>query len=86
MDCATLEQDDIVDKLGANHGVLMKDNGNLCCGNNIYDAEALAMVAEKNARAWLIGRLFPEKPIQAISDAECQKMRRFYLDKYSKRF
>lgn len=86
MDCAVFDRDDIVDKLGTNHGVLLRRNGSLCCGNNLYDAEALAMVAEKNARAFLIGQLFPEKPIQPISQAECEEMRRFYLEQYSKRF
>ncbi len=86
MACAPLQQDGIVQGLGSHHGVLLLRSGALCCGNNLYDAEALAMVAEKNARAWLIGQLFPENPIQAIPLEECQKMRRFYLESYAKRF
>lgn len=86
MNCASLNKDDIVAKLDTNHGVLVKDNGVLCCGKNLYDAEALVMVTEKNARSWLIGQLFPETPIKAIPPAECEKMRQFYLENYSKRF
>ena len=86
MGCAGLDSADIVEKLGNNHGVLVRDNGVLCCGNNLYDAEALVMVTEKNARAYLVGQLFPETPLTPIPQPECEKMRQFYLEHYSKRF
>lgn len=86
MECAPIKQDEIVQGLGSRHGILLERSGALCCGNNLYDAEALAMVGEKNARAWLIAQLFPENPIKAISLAECEEMRRFYLESYAKRF
>ena len=66
--------------------VLLENNGALCCGKNLYDAEALSMVLEKNARSFLVGQLFPEHPIQTVSREECEKMREFYLQSYSKRF
>ncbi|MBQ1251669.1 MAG: hypothetical protein IIY02_02005, partial [Firmicutes bacterium] len=76
----------VVAALGDNHGVLLAENGALCCGKNLYDAEALSMVLEKNARSFLVGQLFPEHPIKTVPRAECEKMREFYLESYSKRF
>lgn len=85
MGCSDLDADRIVAALGENHGVQVKASGVLCCGKTTGDVDALAMVAEKNARAWLISQLFPEE-IQAIPREECDKMRAFYLQSYSKRF
>ncbi|MBQ4092995.1 MAG: class II aldolase/adducin family protein [Firmicutes bacterium] len=86
MQCSAINEDDVVAALGDNHGVLLENNGALCCGKNLYDAEALSMVLEKNARSFLVGQLFPEHPIQTVSREECEKMREFYLQSYSKRF
>lgn len=86
MQCSAMTEDDILEALGDNHGVLLAKNGALCCGKNLSDAEALEMVAEKNARAYLIGQLFPEGTLRSVPREECEKMRRFYLESYSKRF
>ena len=86
MQCSAINEDDVVAALGDNHGVLLENNGALCCGKNLYDAEALSMVLEKNARSFLVGQLVPEHPIQTVSREECEKMRDFYLQSYSKRF
>ncbi|MEE0776894.1 MAG: class II aldolase/adducin family protein [Bacillota bacterium] len=85
MGYSDLDADSIVAALGDNHGVQVKASGVLCCGRTIGDVDALAMVAEKNARAWLISQLFPDE-IRAIPREECDKMRNFYLQSYSKRF
>lgn len=86
MACTDLRKDDIIEALGENHGVLLRDHGALCCGNNLYDAEALAIVTEKNAKAWFFGQIFPDNPLCPVSPEECEQMRRFYLDTYSKCF
>lgn len=86
MQWAPMEEEAVVEALGDNHGVLLENNGALCCGNSLYDAEALAMVLEKNARSFLISKIFPNHPIQEVPRAECEKMREFYLQSYSKRF
>ena len=86
MRCSAVKEDAVLDGLGSNHGVLLENNGALCCGKNLYDAEALSMVTEKNARAYLIGQLFPGHPLNSVATEECEKMRQFYLESYSKRF
>lgn len=86
MQCSAINEDDVIAGLGDNHGVLLENNGALCCGKNLYDAEALSMVLEKNARSFLIGQLFPNHPIETVPRDECEKMREFYLQSYSKRF
>ncbi|MBR5329118.1 MAG: class II aldolase/adducin family protein [Firmicutes bacterium] len=86
MQCSAIDEDAVVAALGDNHGVLLENNGALCCGKNLYDAEALSMVTEKNARSFLIGQLFPDHPIETVPREECEKMRDFYLQSYSKRF
>ena len=86
MRCSAVKEDAVLEALGFNHGVLLENNGALCCGKNLYDAEALSMVTEKNARAYLIGQLFPGHPLNSVATEECEKMRQFYLESYSKRF
>ena len=86
MNCAAIDEKSVVEKLGMNHGVLLEGNGALCCGKNLYDAEALSMVTEKNAKAYMIGQLFSDHPLNTVPADECEKMRRFYLESYSKRF
>lgn len=86
MKCAAINNEDVVAGLGANHGVLLSNNGALCCGRNLYDAEALSIVSEKNARAYLVAQLFSEQMLNPVPAEECEKMRQFYLESYSKRF
>lgn len=86
MQWAPVEEEAIVAALGENHGVLLENNGALCCGSSLYDAESLLTVLEKNARSFLIGQLFPDTPIKTVPREECEKMREFYLQSYSKRF
>lgn len=86
MQWAPLKEDAMVEALGDNHGVFLANNGALCCGKDLYDAESHLMVLEKNARSYLIGELFPEHPLKTLPREECEKMREFYLQSYSLRF
>ena len=79
-------EDEIAEALSSNHGVMLWENGALCCGTDIYNAEALAIVAEKNARCFLIGQLFKGYNLNKVPMKEAAAMREFYLEKYSKRF
>lgn len=86
MRCAAPDGEELVKALGENGGVLLHGCGALCCGNTLDDVEALALVCEKNAHAWLISRFFEGNEIKAVPQKECEKMRQFYLENYSKRF
>lgn len=76
----------IVKALGQNQGVLLTNGGALCCGSTEDDVAALALVTEKNAHAALIPTFFPGKEAAPVSLEDCEKMRKFYLEEYSKRF
>ena len=86
MDCAPIHPKALAEALGDHHGVFIRENGALCCGNTLYDADAHAMITEKNARAYFISHFFPDRKIYQLGEEDCKKMREFYLQSYSKRF
>lgn len=74
--------EDIADALGSTAAVTVEGRGALCCGPNHADAEAVRMIVEKNARAYLWSALLgPVKPIRWV---DTQLMRAVYLRKYSR--
>ena len=70
-------------KLKGRNSVILKDNGMLCVAGNVSDAEAVEMVAEKNAKAYVASKLFDKKI--AIAPHEAFLMRFIYKAKYSKK-
>ncbi len=77
---------DVAEALADHHGVFIHGCGAFCCGKNMNDAEAHAIVAEKNARIRLLAPIFPDKPLNPLADEDIEAMREFYLKKYSARF
>lgn len=73
----------VVRKLKGRNSVILKDNGMLCVAGNVSDAEAVEMVAEKNAKAYVASKLFDKKI--AIAPHEAFLMRFIYKAKYSKK-
>lgn len=62
--------------------VFLHHNGALCCGATKGDAEASALVAEKNCNALISAALFGK--VKYINPLESKLMRFVYLKKYSK--
>jgi len=62
--------------------VFLHNNGALCCGATKGDAEASALVAEKNCNALISAALFGK--VKYINALESKLMRFVYLKKYSK--
>lgn len=73
----------VVRKLKGRNAVLVKDNGAICAAGNMYDAEAVEMVLEKELRtdaaAKMIGGAKYINPVEALL------MRVIYKTKYSKK-
>lgn len=82
--CAPFEPKAIASHLGNNHAVFVEECGILCCGSNMDDANAVALVVEKNVRVHFVGPLFGGA--NRLEDEDIDKMRAFYLDTYSKRY
>lgn len=69
--------------LGKHKSVAMlKDNGAVCCGNSLYEAQAVEMVTAKNCKAFVATRLFPKS--KKIGKLDCVLMNTVYRLKYSK--
>ena len=64
------------------HGLLLKNDGALCCGPDESDAAAVEMIMEKNSLAFLGTILF--NVYRPISASHSHLMRFIYLKKYSK--
>jgi L-fuculose-phosphate aldolase len=73
----------VVKKLKGRNSVLLKDNGMLCVAGNNSDAQAVEMVAEKNAKAYIASKLFGKNNV--IAPHEALLMRFIYKAKYSKK-
>jgi len=71
-----------VKALKGRHGLLLKNDGALCCGPNESDAAAVEMIMEKNSIAFLGTILF--NVYRPISKSHSRLMRFVYLKKYSK--
>lgn len=84
MNCVLDTVEDILEGLGENHGVMIRNHGALCCGSTKEDADALAFVAEKNAYVPLIAPFFEGSEAELIPEDTCKLMRSFYLEKYAK--
>ncbi|HWR22488.1 MAG TPA: hypothetical protein VN366_03345, partial [Feifaniaceae bacterium] len=75
--------EDAVRALKGRSAVFLPGGGALCCAGTKSDAEAVRMVAEKNALAWLCSRLTGGGgPIHPL---ECRLMRLVYVKSYSKK-
>lgn len=67
---------------GGRNAVMLKDNSALCCGPDLYNAQATEMVVEKNSKTYAGAELFGiVKPINPI---ESRLMNIVYRVKYSK--
>ncbi len=64
----------VVEKLGANRALLLKNHGSFCCGKNMTEALSAAVYTEEAAQtayyATLLGRFHPlnEEQVQAVKD------------------
>lgn len=81
---ARFEETDILDALADNHAVFVAESGLLCCGETLDDANAIALVVEKNARVHFVGPLFGGT--HSLEQADTEKLRTYYLEWYAKRF
>lgn len=61
--------------------VIVKETGAFCTADSLEDAKALAMIAEKNAKAFFAARAGRGKP---LSRRDCWKMHRNYVKRYAK--
>lgn len=67
---------------GGRNAVMLKDNSALCCGPDLYNAQATEIVVEKNSKTYAGAELFGiVKPINPI---ESRLMNIVYRVKYSK--
>ncbi len=73
----------VVRKLKGRNAVLVKDNGAICAAGNMYDAEAVEMVLEKELRADAAAKLIGDA--KYINKIESILMRVIYKTKYSKK-
>ena len=71
-----------VKAMNRRHGLLLKDDGALCCGINESDARAVEMILEKNCLTFLGTMLYNVN--QPITPLHSHLMRFIYLKKYSK--
>ena len=64
----------VVEKLGADRALLLKNHGSFCCGRNMTEALSAAVYTEEAAQtayyATLLGRFHPlnEEQVQAVKD------------------
>lgn len=64
----------VVEKLGADRALLLKNHGSFCCGKNMTEALSAAVYTEEAAQtayyATLLGRFHPlnEEQVQAVKD------------------
>ena len=76
----------IVDKtvkaLKSRNAVLLKNNGAICTGGTLEDAEAVGMVLEKGAQAALLSQY--DKNAKPVNRWDAFKERLFYVKSYSK--
>jgi L-fuculose-phosphate aldolase len=72
----------IASTLKKSSAVFIRNEGALCVGNSRNDAEAVAMILEKNCKTLVGAALFDH--IKPINWLECFAMRFFYKNKYSK--
>ena len=73
----------IKNKLTRKNALFIKDMGCICCGSDIYEAEALSMVIEKGAMAEITSSFIGGG--KRIKGYEALLMRLIYLYKYSKK-
>lgn len=73
----------VVRKLKGRNAVLVKDNGGICVAGNMYDAEAVEMVLEKEMRTDAAAKLIGDA--KYINPVEALLMRVIYKTKYSKK-
>lgn len=73
----------VVRKLKGRNAVLVKDNGGICVAGNMYDAEAVEMVLEKEMRTDAAAKLIGDA--KYINPVEAFLMRLIYKTKYSKK-
>jgi len=73
----------IKNKLNRKNALFVKDMGCLCCGSDLYEAQALAMVIEKGSMAKIAASFIGGG--EKIRSYEALLMRLIYLLKYSKR-
>ena len=73
----------VVKKLKGRNAVLVKDNGGICVAGNMYDAEAVEMVLEKEMRTDAASKLIGDA--KYINPVEAFLMRLIYKTKYSKK-
>lgn len=72
----------VVKALKGRNAAFLKDGSVLCCGSDMYDANAIQMVVEKNCKSYIAGCAFG-KP-NYIGKLDCFIMRTIYKLKYSK--
>lgn len=75
-------EDSIVDALSESLVVLVKNVGALCCGRNESEANIVAILTQKNCKAYVGASLFGV--LNFISSTECRKMYYNYINNYSK--
>jgi len=73
-----------VRKLGKRDALLIRDNGALCVGKDLDEAEAVKLVAEKGCKAYITSYAY-EGYAKTINPVECALMRVVYKVKYSKK-
>ena len=73
----------VVRKLKGRNAVLVKDNGAICVAGNMYDAEAVEMVLEKEMRTDAAAKFIGD--YKYINPVEAFLMRFIYKTKYSKK-
>ncbi len=73
----------VVKKLKGRNAVLLKDNGAICIAGDMYDAEAVEMVLEKELRTDAAAKMIGDA--KYINPVEAHLMRFIYKTKYSKK-
>lgn len=73
----------IKNKLNRNNALFIKDEGCLCCGSDLYEAQALSMVIEKGSMAKIAASFIGGG--KKIQTHEAFLMRLIYLFKYSRK-
>lgn len=73
----------IVKKLKGRNAALLKDNGAVCVAGDMYDAEAVEMVLEKEIRTDAAAKMIGDA--KYINPVEAYLMRFIYKTKYSKK-
>ena len=73
----------VVKKLKGRNAALLKDNGAICVAGDMYDAEAVEMVLEKEMRTDAAAKLIGD--YKYINPVEALLMRVIYKTKYSKK-